>query len=150
MFDKAMRKSIETYLEPGEELLDCLIVQGKGMTGGLALGGVIGQSVVGARRNKEGREGAEEGDVQLAGKMGLAITGQRLLIFKAGGAVTLKAKELITEVPIGDVDSLDVGKAAITKPVTFTVRGTPYTVEAPKISKTDDLVAAFQKAKTAA
>jgi hypothetical protein len=149
MFDKAMRKSIEPYLEPGEELLNAMIVQGKGMTKALVAGGAIGAAAIGARRDRKAREagGDEDGGVQLASKMGLAITGRRLLIFKAGGAVTLKAKELLTDVPIAEVDSIEVGKGALTKPVTITVRGESFAVEAPKASSTDKLLSAFAQAK---
>ena len=52
MFDKAMRKSIETYMQPGEELLEVAIVQGKGMTKFLAMGGAAGQAIAGARRDR--------------------------------------------------------------------------------------------------
>jgi hypothetical protein len=157
MFDKAMRKSVESYLEPGEELLNVMIVQGKGQTFALIAGGVAGQAAMGAIKNRrradgtaEGNGGEDAGAVKLASKMGIAITPRRLLIFKAGGAITLKAKELLTDVPISDVDSVEVGKGKASKPVTFTVRGESFQVEAPKISKTDDLVAAFQKAKSGA
>ena len=45
------------------------------------------------------------------------ITSDRLLLTRAGGSMTLKAKELLTEVPIADVDSLEVGKGTLGKPV---------------------------------
>jgi hypothetical protein len=151
MFDKAMKKSIEPHLEPGEDLLNVTIVQGKGMTRALVGGGVVGQAAVGALRDRKAREaqpeGGNGGGVQLANKMGLAITPRRLLIFKAGGSMALKAKELITDVPIAEVDSIDVGKGALSKPVTLTVRGESFQVEAPKAVNTDKLVEAFQQAK---
>jgi hypothetical protein len=150
MFDKAMRKSIEPHMQPGEELLNVAIVQGKGMMKAMIGGGAIGAIAVGAHRDRRSSDAAEQGDgggVELSSKMGLAITSRRLLIFKAGGAVTLKAKELLTEVPIGDVDSVVAGKGTLTKPVTFTVRGESFQVEAPKAMNTDKLVAAFEQAK---
>jgi hypothetical protein len=150
MFDKAMRKSIEPYLQPDETALEVLIVQNKGMTRALLAGGVVGQAALGAVRDRKARDGAGDGDgdgVELASKMGIAITQRRLLIFKAGGAVTLKAKELITEVPISDVDSIEVGKGAMSKPITLTVRGEAFQVEAPRATNTDKLVEAFEQAK---
>jgi hypothetical protein len=146
MFDKAMKKSVEPYLEPGEELLNVVIVQGKGMTKALLAGGAIGASVIGARRDRKAGESAG-GGVELASKMGIAITARRLLIFKAGGAMTLSAKELLSAVPIADVDSIEVGKAVMTKPVTITVRGESFQVEAPKAVNTKDFVSAFEQAK---
>jgi hypothetical protein len=149
MFDKAMRKSIESHLQPGEELLEVMIVQGKGMTRWLVAGGAVGAVAAGAMRDRKDAAGndADGDDVKLSSKMGLAITGRRLLIFKAGGAVTLKAKELLTAVPIGEVDSITVGKGKITKPVTLSVRGESFQVEAPRASNTDKLVSAFDQAK---
>jgi hypothetical protein len=150
MFDEAMRKSIESYLEPGEQLLDCQIVQGKGMIKALAFGGVATQSALGAYRDRKSQQAAEAGEggqVQLASKMGLAVTSQRLLIFKAGGAVTLKATELLTEVPAAEVDSIEIGKGAITKPLTITVRGESFQVDAPKASNPGKLVEALEQAK---
>ena len=153
MFDKAMRKSIEAYMEPGEELLDVAIVQGKGMTKFLAMGGVAGQAAAGAMRNRKAAEAeaaGEGGEVKLANKMGIGVTSQRLLIFKAGGAMALKAQELLTAVPVADVDGMEVGKAALTKPLTITVRGESFTVEAPKASNPQKLVEALERAKGAA
>jgi hypothetical protein len=155
MFDKAMKKSIEPHLQAGEELLNSTFVQGKGMTRWLLAGGAIGQAAAGAMRDRKSSEGepgdASNGDaVELASKMCLAITPQRLLIFKAGGAVTLKATELLTDVPIGDVDSIEVGRGALTKPVTLTIRGESFQVEAPKAANTDKLVKALEEAKAGA
>jgi hypothetical protein len=151
MFDKAMRKSIESYLEPGEELLNVSIVQGKGMMKMLVGGGAIGAAALGAHRDRKSREAAAntdgDGTIELSSKMGIAITSRRLLIFKAGGAVALSAKELLTQVPIAEVDSVLVGKGALTKPITFTVRGESFSVEAPKATNTDKVVRAFEQAK---
>ncbi len=152
MFDKAMKTSIEPFLQPGEELLNVTIVQGKGMMRWMVAGGAVGATAVGAIRNRKGRDGEEggpenEGEVKLSSKMALAITPRRLLIFKAGGAVTVKAKELLSDVPIGDVDSIEAGKAALTKPLTITVRGESFQVEAAKAVNTDKLVSAFAQAK---
>jgi hypothetical protein len=153
VFDKAMKKSIQSYLEPDEQLLHVAIVQGKGMTRWLVAGGAVGQAAAGALRDRKAREGAPEEDgsgVALASKMGIAITQRRLLIFKAGGAVTLSAKELLSAIPIEDVDSMTLGKAALSKPVIITVRGEPFTVEAPRAFNVNKMVEAFEQAKAGA
>jgi hypothetical protein len=118
------------------------------MTKAMLAGGVVGASVVGSRKDKKAT--ASEGGVQLASKMGLAVTNRRLLIFKAGGAMTLKAQELITAIPISEVDSIEVGKGVMSKPITVTVRGEQHVVEAPKAAKTSDLTDAFAQAKPGA
>jgi hypothetical protein len=149
MFDKAMKRSVEPHLQPGEELLNVIIVQGKGMMRWMVAGGAIGAAAAGAMRDRKGRDGesGDDGGVQLSSKMGVAVTSQRLLIFKAGGAVTLKATELLSDIPIGEVDSIEVGKGALTKPVMVTVRGESFQVDAPKAVNTDKFVDAFTQAK---
>ena len=152
MFDNAMRKSIEPYLQPDEEILDVTIVQGKGMTRWLVAGGAVGATAAGAVRDRKAAVGdvaaaSDGGEVKLSSKMGLAITSHRLLIVKAGGAVTLKAKELLADVPIREVESIEVGKAALTKPLTLNIRGEAFQVEAPKAANVKKLVSAFEQAK---
>jgi hypothetical protein len=152
LLDKAMKKSMGPHLEPGEELLNVTIVLGKGMMRALVAGGAVGAAAVGALRdrkapNSEDGNAGDAAGVELSSKMGLAITPRRVLIFKAGGAVTVKAQELLSDIPIADVDSIEVGKGALTKPVTFTVRGESFRVEAPKAANTDKLVSAFEQAK---
>jgi hypothetical protein len=147
-----MKKSVEPHLQPGEELLNVTIVLGKGMMRALVGGGVAGAAVVGAIRDHKGRDNDDAdapsgGTVELSSKMALAVTPARLLIFKAGGAVTVKAKELLSDIPIADVDSIEVGKGALTKPLTLTVRGESFKVEAPKAANTDKLVSAFEQAR---
>src|SRR5215213_5337538 len=120
MFDKAMKKSIEDYLEAGEQPLAVIIVQGKGMTKALLAGGAIGAAAIGASRDRTAKDaGGSESGIELASKMGIAVTSRRLLIFKAGGAVTLKAKELLSAVALADVDSVEVGKGVMSKPITI-------------------------------
>jgi hypothetical protein len=150
MFEKAMAKSIQGYLQPGEELLDATIVQGKGMGKVMMAGGVVGAMAVGSSRDRKARRA--EGDagtdeVRLSSKMGIGVTTRRLLLFKAGGSVTLSAKELLSAVPIADVDSIEVGKGVVTKPITLTVRGEAFEVEAPRAANTDKLIEAFTQAK---
>jgi hypothetical protein len=150
MFEKAMTKSIQAYLQPGEELLHATIVQGKGLARMTLAGGVVGAMAVAAHRDRKSSKAAAdapEGAVQLSSKMGIGVTTQRLLLFKAGGAVTLSAKELLTAVPIADVDAIEAGKAVVTKPITLTIRGESFQVEAPRAANTDKLVAAFDQAK---
>jgi hypothetical protein len=148
MFDKAMKKSVEAYVDGDEEIRSVIIVQGKGMAKAFIAGGTIGAAAIGARRDRKAKaNGSGGGEIELSNKMGLAITSQRLLIFKAGGAMTLSAKELLSAVPLAEVDSIEVGKAMLTKPITITVNGQSFQVEAAKAVNTKDFTAAYETAK---
>jgi hypothetical protein len=146
MFDKAMRKSVEPYLEPGEEMLSVVLAQAKGSGKAMMLGGVLGQGIHQARQARRDDKG-EDAAVKLAGRMGVVVTNKRLLLFKGGGQITTKAKELLTAVPIGEVESIEVGKGTVTKPITITVGGQAHVFEAPRAQPSDDLPRALEQAR---
>ena len=146
MFDKAMRKSVEPYLEPGEEILAVVLAQVKGAGKAMMLGGVVGAGIHAARQGKRDAANAHA-EVRLAGRMGIVVTPTRLLLFKGGGSLTTKAKELLTEVPIADVDRIEVGKGMATKPITLVIRGESYTMEAPRAQPSEDLPKALEQAR---
>jgi hypothetical protein len=147
MFDKAMKKSVEPYMGSDEQLLNVIIVQNKGMAKAFVAGGAIGAAAIGAMRDRKAKASEGGGEIELSSKMGLAITSERLLIFKAGGAMTLSAKEMLSAVPLAEVDSIEIGKGVLTKPITITVNGQSFQVEAPKAANTKDFTAAFESAK---
>jgi hypothetical protein len=147
MFEKAMEKSVRPYLQPGEELLNVTLVQGKGIAKAMLAGGVVGAMAVGARRDRKAAE--VESDVQMTSKMGLALTDRRLLLFKAAGAMTLKAQELLTAVPVAELDDVVADKGMVTKQIALTIRGEVFRVETARATNTDKLVAAFAQAKAA-
>jgi hypothetical protein len=147
VFDKAMRKSIQPYLEADEEVLAVVLGQAKGAGKAMMLGGVVGQGIHAARQGRKGDEGGDEAAIKMAGRMGVVITSRRLLVFKGGGQLTTKAKELLAAVPIADVDSIDIGKGTVTKPITVVVRGESYVLEAPRAQPSDDLPKALEQAR---
>jgi hypothetical protein len=80
--------------------------------------------------------------------MHLAITSRRLLIFKFGMGRSAKPEFLHMDVPIDEVDSIEVGKTSgVTKPVTLTVRGKSIELEARLAEKTDRLISAFEQTR---
>ena len=111
-------------------------------------GGVLAQAAYGAVKDRKARnEAVISDDVKLASKMAIAVTSRRLLVFRAGGAWTLSAEELLTEVPIERVDAIEVGGGMLTKKVTVTVDGQAYPLEAPRFGKPAKLAEALAEAK---
>jgi len=155
MVFNSFKKRIDPYLAPGEELLSVTPVQGAGMMKGYFLAGEVGVAIKGARRDKAAREseasGANEGGVTLAStNMTLAITSRRLLIFKFGKGRGANPKYLLTDLPIGEVDSIQVGSSSgkLTKPVTLTVGGEVFQLEARKAVNGATLTSSFDQAKS--
>ena len=156
MFASSMAKSIAPFLSPGEELLGAVMAQAAGANLQLlarAVGGA-GAAAYGDIRTHRAHGAAQaaagETGMKLDRRMVLAITSQRLLIFKMGGAFTPKAKELIGERPIGDVHQIAVSTGISTKAVTLHVAGTAIGVETARGQPAEVLPHALLRAQAAA
>ena len=151
MYERSIRKSIPPYLDQGEELLNVTFVQARGAGAEIVRGSVCTSAQAGffIRSHQRDAEAAEsEDELKPSTRMGFAITSRRFLIFMLGGALTLKAKKLLADVPIADVESIEVGKGTVSTPITVTVGGERLEVEGPRLTtKTDDLVGALEQAK---
>lgn len=158
MFDKMtfnlMKKRVDPYLAPGEELLSVTAVQAPGMMGKKYFlgGGEVGLAIRGARRDSKARDneasGADEGSVKLPSvNMHLAITSRRLLIFKFGSGKSANPEYLHLDVPIDEVDSIEVGKKGGFRPVTLTVHGESVELETRLAENTDRLISAFEQTR---
>jgi hypothetical protein len=113
----------------------------------MMLGGMVGAGIHAARQGRKTTEANEAAEVKLASRMGIVVTPKRLLLFKGGGQLTLKAQELLSDIPIADVDSIEIGKGVATRPITMVVRGESYTVETPRAQPADSLPQALEQAR---
>ncbi len=109
MFDwtENLKKRSTEHLNPGEEYQAASSVEAPGILGrGLAggMGGAIGRGAAAVAHNKA----IDEAEMTFAGtiagtlplqKAVIVVTNQRFLMFTYGGMITLKAKELIFELP---------------------------------------------------
>jgi hypothetical protein len=156
MFASSLGKTIAPFLAPGEELLGAVMAQAAGANLQLlarALGGAAAGAygdVGTARAHGAAEAAAAETGMKLDRRMVLAITSQRLLIFKMGGAFTPKAKELLGERPIGDVHQIAVSTGISTKAVTLHVAGTAIGVETARGQPAEVLPHALLRAQAAA
>jgi hypothetical protein len=86
--------------------------------------------------------------------MALAVTGKRLLSLKVtapiGLGIGMKVQELVSAVPLADVDSIEVKRLAAGKTITVTVRGVPFVLEAGAGANANGVAEALERAKAAA
>lgn len=156
MFAASMGKSIAPFLAPGEELLGAVMAQAAGSNLQVlarAVGGAAGGAYADRRSDRAhgaAVAAAADAGVTLDRRMVLAITSQRLLIFRMGGAFTPKAKALLGERPIADVDQIAVTTGATTKAVTLHVAGTAIGVETARGQPAETLPQALLRAQAAA
>jgi hypothetical protein len=147
------------YLEQGEEVLAALVARPRGWTqqsaspGGGAAAGLIG-GAIGGKKQQENIAAAEESGFEITSPMALAVTDRRLLCFKISSPVGLgiggDVKELVSEAPLAEVDSIEVKRLAVGKTVTVTVRGTPFVLEVGAGANAKGVAEEFERAKAPA
>ncbi|MEA2330076.1 MAG: hypothetical protein QOH58_214 [Thermoleophilaceae bacterium] len=84
-----------------------------------------GARPLGSAQKRRVGQAAEGAGLRLASAMALALTQRRLLTLQIGAPIGLgvggKVKELLSAVPIGDVDSIEVKRLLLGKTITLTV-----------------------------
>jgi hypothetical protein len=153
LFASSLHKSIAPFLAPREELLGAVMAQAAGANLQLlarAVGGAAAGAYADGRTQRAHAAAETAAGFTLDRRMVLAITTQRLLIFKQRGAFTPKAKELLGERPIGDVHQIAVSKGVSTKAVTLHVAGTAIGVETARGQPAEILPHALLRAQAVA
>jgi hypothetical protein len=83
--------------------------------------------------------------------MALVVTPQRLVSLKVtapiGLGIGMKVKELVSAVPLSEVDSIEVKRLAAGKTVTVTVRGNPFVLEVGAGANAKGLAEALESAR---
>jgi hypothetical protein len=129
-YEDKIKQQAGPYLKPGERVLAAFIARPRGAM--QARTGLAG-SVVGGRKVGQQRRAAEEAGLTLASPMALTLTDQRLLVFKVSPPIALgkggDVKDLVSEAPLTDVDSIDAKRLLVGKVVTVTVRGSAFKLE---------------------
>ncbi|MEX2197082.1 MAG: hypothetical protein WD844_17555 [Thermoleophilaceae bacterium] len=154
-----IKEGATPFLEQGEEVLAAIVARPRGWTqagasaGGGALAGVIG-GAIGGKKQQNNVDAAEESGFGLASPMALVVTSRRLLSLKVtapvGLGIGMKVQELVSAVPIGEVDSIEVKRLGVGKAVTVTIRGVPFVLEVGAGANVKGVADAFESAKAAA
>ena len=150
-----IKEGARSFLQSGEEVQASIIAQPRGTqamaTAGVA--GVVASTLVGGKAKRNADAAAKAG-FQLTKPMALAESQHRLLVFKIGSPIGFgiggDVKELVSAVPVNEVDRIEVKWFGLAKIVTVTVRGVPVVLEAAVTVDAKGLVAAVERAKTAA
>jgi hypothetical protein len=153
MLSRSIRKAVRPYLHPTEELLAAVLAQNAGANAAATVYALRGETATvrafaaADRAHAEARSAAEPAGMRVDRRMVIAITSRRLLVFRSAGAFTVKAKELLAEAPIADVDGIDVAPDGLAKAVTLHVRGAAIRVETARGQRAQDLPRALQHAR---
>lgn len=143
----------EPFLEPGERVLAGIVAAARGNTTASAGGGVIVREIGNRKAGKQTRAAADAGLV-VQSPMGLVVTDRRLLTlrismpwgFGLGGTV----KELLSAVPLDDVERIEVKRLGVGKKLVLAVRGSEFTLEAGAGADAQGLADALERARLTA
>ncbi len=154
-----IKEGAAPFLEEGEEVLAALVARPRGWTqanasaGGGAVAGLIG-GALGRKKELKNIDAAEEAGFELASPMALVVTDRRLLSLgissPIGFGVGVKVKELVSAVPVSEVESIEVKRLAVGKTVTVTVRGVPFVLEVGAGANASGVAEALDRAKAVA
>ncbi|MGH3286018.1 MAG: hypothetical protein ACRDPD_15240 [Streptosporangiaceae bacterium] len=150
--DAQIKEQARCYLQPGEQVLAALIARARGAT--MASAGNLAGNAIGGRKVVQQRRAAEDAGLKLTSPMALAMTDQRLLVLKISPLLALgkggDVKELVSDVPVADVDSIEIKRLLVGTVVTVTVRGTPVKLEAGATGDAKGMADGLARAKSAA
>jgi hypothetical protein len=117
-----------------------------------AVGGGVITGEIGARWAGKQRAGAEAAGIQLGSPGAVVVTASSLVTMKvkvsATGAIK-EVTEVLTVVPLGEVDSLAVKRMGLTGVLQITARGGSFKLEG-RPGDMKELVQVFDRAKAAA
>lgn len=141
-----IKEGAQPFLEPGEEVLAAFVARPRGWTQKTA-----GSMVVGARQARQAGEAAGKAGFELASPMALAVTQRRLLSMGMGAQVGMGVgggvKELLSAVPLSEVDSIKVKRLLIGKVVEVGVRGQTFKLEVGAGANANGLAEAFERSR---
>lgn len=147
MFGKSPKllDSVTELVGANEKVLAAIAVQPKGAGNAAAVGGLAG-SLIAGRGNKETRESKERTGIEIPRFAALAVTANRVLVLKMNHTGS-KASEIVSEVPISAVESIEIDKSILRKQVTLKASGGTFEFEAHKAAPVETLTEALAQAR---
>jgi len=150
--EKKVKEEMGPFLEEGEEVQAVLIARPRGWTQTMAGGRTFGVGkAIGRHAQQKARGGADEAGIQLASPGAIVLTQKRLLTVQTGEALGLgvggSVKEVLSAVPLSDVDSIKVKRLLLGYVVMLTVRGSEFKLEANAAAGAKPMAEALERAK---
>jgi hypothetical protein len=150
--EQKVKEEMGPLLDEGEEVRAVLIARPRGWTQTMAGGRTLGVgTAIGRNAQQKARGGAEEAGIQLASPGALVLTQKRLLTVQTGEALGRgiggSVKEILSAVPLSDVDSIKVKRLLLGYVITLTVQGSEFKLEANAAAGAKPMAEAFERAK---
>jgi hypothetical protein len=144
--EQKLRSGAEQYLESGEQILGAVVAQARGHTQAIA-----GSGAIGGRQKGNVQAASAEAGLKIENPMAVVITDRRLMTLKIGAPIGLgmggAVNDLLSAVPLTDVDSIETKRMGLTKILLITIHGIEIKLEANAAANTDDIASGFKQAK---
>jgi hypothetical protein len=150
-FAAQLKEEARPFLEHGEEIVASIVAQPRG-TSNSKVGGVAPQAIGSAWAGKS-KQGAEAAGLTLTRPMALALSDRRLIVFgiETNAMGKPKAvKELVSAVPVGEVESIQVKRLLVGKTLTVSANGAQAKLEVPAGQDAKGLAEQFERVKAGA
>ena len=147
--EEKVKEGAQQYLEEGEQIAAAVVARPRGWTQQHA-----GSMLLGGKQQAASHAGAEDAGVKLASPMAVVITDRRLLTLELGAVVGMGAggavKELLSSVPIADVDSIELKRLLVGKVIKLRISGSEIKLEVNGAADAKGLVEALERARALA
>lgn len=149
--EKKVKEEMGPFLEEGEEVRAVLIARPRGWTMSKGDDPLGVSEALGGRKQQKAHSAAKEAGIRLASPGGLVLTNKRLLTVQTGEAFGMgiggSVKDVLSAVPIADVDSMKVKRLLLGYVVTLTVRGSEFKLETNAAAGAKPMAEALERAK---
>jgi hypothetical protein len=138
-------EGVQPFLEDGEQVLVTCVAQARGHTrhviSGLKLGG----------QQFKNMQAANEAEVRVENPMALVLTNKHVLTVKIGTPLGLgvggKVKEVMTAIPLEEVESITANRFALRQNISLVIHGTEIKLETNAKAKAGPLAEKFAELK---
>lgn len=146
--EKKFADGVQPFLEDSESVVASCIAQAKGFSRMTVSGLDLGKSEVGRASGA-----AATAEVKVDNPMALVLTDRRLLTVKISAPIGLgiggSVKELLTAIPIAEVDSIKVERIALRQNITIIVNGVEIPLETNAKANAGGVAEEFDRLKLA-
>ena len=143
-----IKEGAQQFLEPGEEVLAAFVARPRGWTQKMA-----GARPLGSQQVEQAGATAASAGFQLGSPMALAVTQRRLLSLGMGAQVGMGigggVTELLSAVPLSEVNLVKVKRLLVGSVVEVGVRGQTFKLEAGAGANAKGVAEAFQRSRGA-
>ena len=150
-FEAQLKEEARPFLEPGEEIVASIVAQPRGTS--TAKSGGLGPSSIGSAWAGNSKKAGEAAGLTLTNPMALALSDRRLIVFGIETSAMGKpkaVKELVSAVPVGEVESIQVKRLLVGKTMTVSANGAEAKLEVGAGQDAKGLAAQFDRAKASA